>query len=100
MGHPRHMHGGDGLRKKETAQGRAGQAAPTMVYVGPSIKNILQGGTAFKGGYPPKVAEMLKAHPFMAGLMVPAGKLADARKSMADPGGELATLYRRAEKGV
>ena len=25
-----------------------------MVYVGPSLKNIVQTGAAFKGGYPPE----------------------------------------------
>ena len=27
----------------------------TMVYIGPSIGHLVQTGTAFKGGYPPRM---------------------------------------------
>lgn len=69
------------------------------VYVGPSIAGIVQEGAAFSGGYPPKVAAAVRQAPFLADLMVPPEKLAEARKEVRNPDSALGALYRRAGKG-
>lgn len=84
--------------KKEKTNNKATLTA--IAYVGPSIKNVVQSGTVFIGGYPPKVEDILKEKPFLVGLFVPVDKLAQSRKALRIPEGELGMLYRRAEKGV
>lgn len=69
-----------------------------MAYIGPSIAGIVNQGTVFAGGYPPKVREMVERKPFLAELFVPVGELAQARKELKDPGSRLGLLCRRAEE--
>ncbi|RHR51972.1 hypothetical protein DWX10_16265 [Clostridium sp. AF18-27] len=71
----------------------------TMVYIGPSIEHVVQSGTAFRGGYPPKVQEAITNRPYLQGLFVPADRLAQTKKELRDPGSAIRTLYRTAEEG-
>ena len=70
-----------------------------MVYVGPSLKNIVQTGTAFRGGYPPKLEQEMRNRPYLSELMVPAENLAAARKELRKAGSSLNQLYQKV-KGV
>lgn len=70
-----------------------------VVYIGPSIRHVVQAGTAFKGGYPPKVERALEKEPYLYDLMIPVDQLAEARKELRIPESSLAMLYRRAEGG-
>ena len=72
----------------------------TMVYMGPSIRHVVQHGTALKGGYPPALAAEMERQPYMKDLMIPAAGLAEARRELKKDGSQLAALYRRIEKGV
>ena len=47
----------------------------TMVYIGPSIQNVIVTGTAFYGGYPPHIEAALRRHPYLNDLMVPVQEL-------------------------
>lgn len=71
----------------------------SMVYIGPSINHLVQTGTVFKGGYPPKVEAALKEKPFLCDLMIPVEELAKARKELNHPKSSLAVLYSRVEGG-
>lgn len=71
----------------------------TMIYIGPTIADTVQTGTAFKGGYPPKVEEAARNRPYLMDLMIPADKLADARKAARDPNSRLGMLCRQAKQG-
>lgn len=70
----------------------------TMIYIGPSIKGIIQTGAAFSGGYPPVVSALLLQRPFLKELMVEPGQLAEARKEIRDPKSRLGMFYQKAEK--
>ena len=51
----------------------------TMVYIGPSMEGVVMTGTAFAGGYPPRVQNLLNKEPYMADLFVSADTLAESR---------------------
>ena len=70
-----------------------------MVYIGPTLPNIIQTGASYSAGYPPKVAAAVKHMPYLADLMVPAQQLAKAKKEVRNPESALGMIYRRAEKG-
>ena len=70
----------------------------TVIYIGPSVKGIVQTGTAFSGGYPPVVSALLLQRPFFGELMVEPGQLAEARKAVRDPESRLGMLYQKAER--
>lgn len=71
----------------------------TKVYIGPSIEGIVQTGTAFKGGYPPKVKKAIEHAPYLIDLMIDTGQLYQARKELKIPESRLNMLCRRVEKG-
>ena len=71
-----------------------------LVYIGPSLKNIVQTGTAFTGGYPPKLQEAVKTFPYLAELVVPAENLAQARKALKEPGSSLNQIYSKIRGGM
>ena len=69
----------------------------TRIYIGPTIKGVIQTGTAFKGGTPPYMEETVKREPYLMDLIVPAAELAEAKKKIRNPEDSLAMLYRKAE---
>lgn len=71
----------------------------TVVYIGPTIGNIVLTGTAFHGGYPPKVKEEIEKRPYLADLMVPIDTLAEMRKMVRDPESAIGALYQMASRG-
>ncbi len=66
------------------------------MYLGPTFFGIVQKGTVFSGGLPPKVAALVKGHPFLGGLMVPVDQLTEARKELKKAGSQMEMIYRRA----
>ncbi len=72
----------------------------TMVYLGPSIRHVIQHGTALRGGYPPALAAEMERQPYMKDLIVPADGLAKARRELRKDGSRMAALYKRIEKGA
>lgn len=71
----------------------------TMVYVGPSLKNVVQTGAAFRGGYPVTLEREIRERPYLLELMIPAENLAAARKELRRAGSSLNHLYQKAAKG-
>lgn len=65
-------------------------------YIGPTIEHIVQTGAVFKGGYPPKLADLLEKEPFLTELLVPIEKLAESKKIIRIQDSNLNLLYRKA----
>ena len=72
----------------------------TMVYMGPSIRNVILHGVTLKGGYTPALEKELEKQPYIRDLLIPADELAEARKELKKNGSRLEVLYRKIEKGV
>lgn len=81
--------------KKGNRNEPGGQA---VIYLGPSFYGIVQKGTAFKGEYPEKLQKLLKEYPFLTGLIIPAGQMAEHRKQLRERDSELFLLFRKAER--
>lgn len=71
----------------------------TVVYVGPTIEGIVLTGTAFRGGYPPKVCTEIEKKPYLADLMVPISELAEARKKVRDQKSAIGALCQMVKEG-
>jgi hypothetical protein len=69
----------------------------TLIYVGPSLDQIVRNGASFRGGSPPRLTELLYAYPFINELMVTPELLAEAKKNIRNSESNLNTLYRKAE---
>lgn len=76
---------------KENGSGR-----PAGVYLGPSFYGTVQKGTVMAGQYPPKFQALLEEYPFLCGLIVPVGELAEKRKELKKSGTEMDMLYQKA----
>ena len=68
------------------------------VYLGPSFYGIIQKGTVMTGSYSSKMENLLEAHPFLTGLIVPTSELAEKRKELNRKDSEMVVLCRRAEE--
>lgn len=69
-----------------------------LIYVGPSIDQVVRNGASFCCGFPPKLTEIINKYPFINELMVPSELLAEAKKSIRNSESNLNMLYRKAEK--
>lgn len=70
----------------------------SVIYVGPSLEPIVREGSVFQNGYPLKLQELIKAHPFLEELLVPVDSLAETKKAIRNPESSISMLYRKAEK--
>lgn len=71
-----------------------------LVYLGPSVFGVIQNGTAFRGGLPPKVQALAEARPILKELFVPAGELAKAQLELRRSGSRLWMCYQEAVKAL
>lgn len=67
----------------------------SVVYMGPSIKNVMQEGTVFTNGYPEKVKVYLEAHPIAKELIVATSQMAVVRKELRDVKSARAIFYEK-----
>lgn len=63
------------------------------IYIGPGFHGAVA-GTVFKGGLTPALEDLVRDNPEAAELIVPVGRLAEARRDLADPESALAGIYR------
>ena len=73
--------------KKETVQ------KETVIYIGPSIKNVVSTGSLYKNGLPDVLEKEMKKQPVIGSLIIPISGLAAAQKELATPGSALAVIY-------
>lgn len=60
---------GDGGKAERT--GGSSTARGIVMYLGPSVHGIIQSGTSYKNGLPPKAAALAALHPVFLELFVP-----------------------------
>lgn len=89
------------MRKTQKRPEKAKQAVqePTYcLYVGPTIRGVVQQDTVLSGAKS-DVLERLKyavsAHPIIAQLVLESGTIADGRNKLKTPGNALYAAYRR-----
>lgn len=86
----------EGAPKKGKAVEQQKVRKETVVYMGPSINGVIETGTAMNDKYPDRFAEILKSNSYFSGLLIPVGKLNDAKKELRRQGSELDMLYKQA----
>lgn len=70
---------GDGGKAERT--GGSSTARGIVMYLGPSVHGIIQSGTSYKNGLPPKAAALAALHPVFLELFVPVDGLAGPGKN-------------------
>lgn len=78
-------------KRTQPAAGRA----ETVVYIGPSIKNVVVTGTIYTNGLPEAVKKEMERQPALKSLLVPISGLAEAQKELNIPGSAMATIYKK-----
>lgn len=73
----------------------AAEQKKTLVYIGPSIKNVVSTGTVYNNGLPVKVMKEIEKQPIIKSLVIPVDKLAAAQKELATQGSALAVIYEK-----
>lgn len=69
--------------------------AQTVMYIGPSIPNVVQASTVFKDGVLPEaLKKCVEEKPYMKKLLVPLTELSAAMKEL-NSSSALSTIYRR-----
>lgn len=64
-----------------------------MVYIGPSIKNLVSSGTVYNNGVPEALIQEMEDQPVIKSLLIPVEELAEARRELAQPGSALKIIY-------
>lgn len=71
----------------------------SVMYVGPSIVNMVQTSTVFKDGKLPEVLQkLLEDEPYMKKLFVPLSSLTEAIKELGREKSALSVIYTKVEK--
>ncbi len=65
----------------------------TVMYIGPSIKNVVSTGTLYRNGLPEALKKEMEKQPVIKSLIVPVSGLARAQRQLATPGSALAVIY-------
>ena len=93
----------EAVRQRETDNGAAGKSVAgkkgTVMYIGPSIKNIATTGTLYNNGLPEPMLREMEKQPAIKNLIVPVGELAAAQKELATAGSALAVIYGKITTG-
>ncbi len=67
----------------------------SVVYMGPSIKNVMQEGTVFTNGYPEKVKAYLEKHPIAKELIVATSQMAAVSKELKNAKSARSIFYKK-----
>ncbi|MCI7419386.1 MAG: hypothetical protein MSS65_07250 [Clostridium sp.] len=65
----------------------------TVIYIGPTIRNVAVSGTIYNNGVPKKLKDMSERHPVIKKLIVAVEKLPDAAQELGTKGTVLYTCY-------
>ncbi len=79
---------GRGSRREDTRK-------KTVVYIGPTIKNVAATGTIYNNGIPEKLAGEITRQPIIGSLLVPVEELAAAQRELAVQGSALKVIYNK-----
>lgn len=83
--------------KTETQEQIKNPEPETVIYMGPTIKNVAIQGTVFEGGIPPELEEKARDIPAICALIIPVKNLPKANAELATPGSALDVLYKKVE---
>ena len=73
----------------------------TVMYIGPSIPNVVQASTVFKDGIlSAALKKCVEEKPYMTKLLVPLAELPTAMKELNSGKGALSTFYRRVKNEI
>ena len=90
-------------KEKKTATKKSdGKAAGFCVYLGPSIRGVIQSGTVYRGNKAAVLKELapaLKRHPLIASLVVTSDTLPADRVKVKTAGNLLNVNYRKLASG-
>ena len=87
-------------RKKATAKKQTKPEAPaekkpeTLVYCGPTVRNVAKQFTVYNGNLPAALADFLNEHPAAKSLVVPVQQFATTRRDVQTPGTPQHTIYQ------
>lgn len=81
-------------KTKQTVKNEAVQKK-TVVYIGPTIKNVVSTGTIYNNGLPEPLKKEMEKLPMIGSLLIPVDRLAAAQKELATPGSALAIIYAK-----
>ena len=65
----------------------------TVMYIGPSIKNVVTTGTLYNNGLPEILKKEAEKQPAIKSLIIPMSELTAAQKELATPGSALKIIY-------
>lgn len=83
---------------KETkieAAGKKEVKKETVVYIGPSIKNVVSTGTVYNNGLPARLAAEIEKQPAVRNLLVPVSRLAAVQRELSNPGSAVSLIYEK-----
>lgn len=66
-----------------------------VIYIGPSIKNIVSTGTVYNNGIPKLLKEEIERQPVLKSLIIPIEKLADVQKDLHIPESAVSIIYKK-----
>lgn len=78
---------------------RKEQKKETVIYIGPTIKNVVATGTLYSNGLPNSLKKEMEKRPMVRSLIVPVGTLAECQRELAVPGSALRSIYERTAAG-
>ena len=67
----------------------------TVIYIGPSIRNVVTTGALYNNGLPDILKKEIESQPIIGSLIVPVSSLAAAKKELATQGSALAQYMGR-----
>lgn len=76
------------------AKAKTGAASQTVVYCGPTLPGVAKQYTVYKGALPEQLTAAIKKEPAIRELIIPLGKLADARRQLGSKSGYIYRLYK------
>ncbi len=79
-------------KRKAAARQETGKTE-TVMYIGPTIRNVVTTGTLYNNGLPESLRKEAEKQPVIRNLIVPVSELAAAQKELAVPGSALAVIY-------
>lgn len=82
-------------KQQESGTGQTAKVTQkkTVIYIGPSIKNVVSTGTLYNNGLPKILKEEMVKQPVIKKLIIPVEDLSEAQRKLATPGSALATVY-------
>lgn len=66
-----------------------------VIYIGPSIKNVVSTGTVYNNGLPKFLKEEIERQPVLKSLIIPVGKLADIQNDLRIPESAVSLICKK-----